>query len=125
MPRARRPSPTRAMRSNSTLPSGTGRASRCPTGSITSSMYGILDPPGPGRRSLFLADQDHPPDAELVLQHPEFGGEERLDQWLRHLPAFAQRGEQLVGFAFRLDRERERKALELRLAAAVAVGRHD
>src|ERR1700741_2035278 len=98
MPRARRFSPNCTMRSNSTLPSGMGRASRCPTGSITSSMYGMTR----SRSSHRLFDQHHPSHAELVLHHAEFRREERLAERHLDLAAVAERGEQPIGLAFGL-----------------------
>src|ERR1043165_4559303 len=95
MPRARRFSPNCTMRSNTTLPSGMGRASRCPTGSITSSMYGIVCSSG-GR-----GNQHHPSHAELVLHHTEFRREERLAERHLDLAAAAERGEHLVGLGDR------------------------
>ena len=42
-----------------------------------------------------------------------------------HLAVFCQRGEQAIGLGFLCQGERQREALETRLAGAATVGRHD
>ena len=100
-----------------------GRASRCPAGSITSSMYGIAN--APQETGYCCSTSTIQPTPNLSCTIPNFGEKNVLIERHLDLAAVAERGEQLVGFAFGLHREREREALELRLALGVAVGRHD
>src|SRR6478609_2018664 len=74
------------------------------------------------RRAFVQAAEDHPRNAELVGDHAEAFGEEGRRERHLHLAAFGERVEELLGLRNVLDRERERYALEIRLAAAHAVG---
>src|SRR5262249_12168921 len=65
-------------------------------------------------------DDHHPADAEAVDQHAEPLRKERLAKWHRHLAAVRQRGELAIGFGLVRDRQRQRKALEILLAAGGA-----
>src|SRR5262245_7454549 len=74
-----------------------------------------------GRSSLH---DDHPADAEAVGHHAEALGEERLAERHSHLAAVGERREHAVGLGLVLGVDREREALEFRLALRAAVGRH-
>src|ERR1700747_2341956 len=67
---------------------------------------------------------DHPADAEAVGDYAEALGEERLAERHPHLAAGGERREHAVGLGFVLGVDREREALEFRLALCAAVGRH-
>src|SRR5258707_7565997 len=76
------------------------------------------------RRRLSRLHDDHPADAEAVGDHAEALGEEGLAERHAHLAAVSERLEHAVGLGFVLGVDREREALEFRLALGAAVGGH-
>src|SRR5215470_4744314 len=108
-------------------PRRSGRVSRCwPTSAAASSACRCAAPTSTSAAELVrLLGQHHPVDAELVGNHAEARGEEGLAHRHGDLAALAERAEQLLGLLVVGGVDGERKALEVGLAAALAVGGED
>src|SRR6516225_7809788 len=110
--------------------SATNAANAATTATSAIRIFRTIEPPfcnaidaGRRRRRSSLHD-DHPADAEAVGDHAEAFGEERLAERHAHLAAVGERREHAVGLGFVPGVDREREALEFRLALGAAVGRH-
>src|SRR5580693_4405941 len=71
---------------------------------------------------LFLLDQDHPADAELVGDHAEARREERFRKRHLHLAALGQRIEPALAFGGVGRGDGQREALKIRPTETAAVG---